>query len=331
MYRGGEVKFHLSTKTALGLFIFLVIFVIAQGAWWVVFMAQLADEKTDIAEQLGGSPELLQQVHQEEIRRQIMLGLEGSVFLLFLLGGIWLIYKTLVRTQHLRSRQQNFVMAVTHELKTPLASIKLYLDSLESQKIADERKKGILPRMRQDVERLEVMVENILEVGRFDRHAHPINHERVSLSDLLRSSVAALEDRPAELPRTISVEIEPDVPVLGDALLLRRAFNAVLDNAQKYHDGRAISIRVVLHRSDGRAVVSVEDGGIGLKRGDLAAIFERFYRAGDELTRTSPGSGLGLYLCREIVRAHGGEVRAYSEGPGQGTTVTISLPLEVNG
>jgi len=321
------MRFHLSTRATLWVFLVMVVFIIVQGAWWVVFMARLADEKVDIARELGGDDAYVERIHEQEVARQIMIGTEGTVFLLVLLGGLWLIHNTHMRTVRLRSQQQNFMMAVTHELKTPLASMQLYLDSLASDKISEERKQGVVPRMRQDVKRLEGMVENILEAGRFDRHARKLSVERVDFSSIVEAAVKTVAGHPSEVTVELERDIEPGVIVDGDAVMLGRAVHAVLDNALKYHDGTRAAVRVHLHTVGRRAVLTVTDQGIGLEKGETDAVFDRFYRVGSELTRTVEGSGLGLYLCREMVRAHKGEVTARSEGLGKGTQFEISVPL----
>ncbi len=320
----------ISSKRALIIFIVLVLFVIAQSAWWVVFMARLVDEKVDIATELGGSAEYVEMIHQEEITRQIMLGTEGVVFLVAVMVGIWLIFRAFVRTAQLKTLQQNFLMAVTHELKTPIASLKLYMDSLESPKIPAEKKATILPRMKQDALRLESMVENMLQAGRFERHDFRVTLEPLDLSDLVLSTVQKWLQTPTDVPLTIKGEIRPDVTIQGDRVTFQRAVDAVLENAMKYHDGNRIAVKVTLTSDGQRARLSIRDEGIGLEKTEIEAVFERFYRVGSELTRTSQGSGLGLYLCREMIRSHHGTIVARSEGPGCGTEFVITLPADGN-
>jgi len=322
------MRHALSQKSALIIFIVLLVFIIGQGAWWVIFMAQLVDEKVDIAAQLGGDPAFVEEIHQQEIARQIMLGLEGSAFLIVLMIGIWLIYRALVKTEQLKRHQQNFLMAVTHELKTPLASMKVYLDSLQSAKIPEAKKQAIFPRIKNDVARLEGMVENILEAGRIGRHAYRLNRERVDLSELVDRAAEETAHVVSTVPVSLSREIEKDIYIEADPVVLKRAIDAVLDNALKYHDGRQVDITVRLTTGRKRAKVTIADKGIGLQRQECEAVFDRFYRVGSELTRTTQGTGLGLYLCREMIREHGGEVIARSEGLNKGTRFTITLPLE---
>ncbi len=319
------MKIKLSPRRALILFLAIVVVVFGQAVWWVIFMARLVGDKVRMAEELGGSPAFVEMIHQQEVRNQIMLGSEGVFFLILILVGAWMIYRALVTSEDLKHQHQNFLMAVTHELKTPLASLRIYLDTLQSPKIADEKKQQIVPKMKLDIFRLEKMVEDILEAGRFERHEYRLAPVQMSLSHLVLEAIDEIDRIPKVVPRRIEKEIEPDVIIDGDPLALRRAITAVLENGLKYHNGDQVEIKVTLRTTDGDAVLKVSDRGTGLTENDSELIFERFYRVGDEMTRKAPGTGLGLYLCREIIRAHGGDISAKSEGPGKGTEFTITL------
>ncbi len=316
----------LSPRTALILFIVLVIFVIAQATWWVVFMAQLVDEKVELAEQLSADPEVVAKIHDEEVDRQIMIGLEGLVFLLVLAGGLWIIYNAYVRLQDLNRRQENFLMATTHELKTPLSSIMVYLDALKSERIPDSRKAEILPRIRQDTHRLQKLVEKILQAGRISRDTDDrVNQEVFDLAALVTERLQAVADSSAIKPVDISSRITPSLMVSGNRTALAGAIDQILENAVKYTTKDQVRLTVEVERVDNNVRLRVTDDGIGLHKQDLQRIFERFVRVGDEITRSFEGTGLGLYLSREIVRQHGGQIRAYSDGQGRGATFEITL------
>ncbi len=321
-------RFHLTPRGALIAFVVLSTAAIAQMVWWIIFMARLVDEKVDLAAQYGADPATIEQLHDQEIGRQIMVGMEGIFFLVLILGGGWLIYRSLVKGEELKFHQQNFLMAVTHELKTPLASIKLYIDTLKSPKIPDEKKAGVLPRMREDLERLEKLVDNILEAGRFERSGYRLHRQAADLGRLAAERLEALGRIPRPKPLQVRKNLPPQVFVTADTEALSRAFDAVLENSLKYNDEDAVELAVTLE-SDGRmARLVIADNGIGLSRDNQTAIFDRFYRVGSELSRSHPGSGLGLYLAREIVQAHGGTITAESDGPGQGARFTITLKVE---
>jgi signal transduction histidine kinase len=314
-----------SPKSALALFLSMVLTAVALAVWWIIFMAQLVNEKVEVAQQLGASPEMLEQIHEQEIGRQIMVGMEGVFLLLLILLGGWLIYRALVKTEELKFHQQNFLMAVTHELKTPLASIKLYLDTLQSPKIDASKKETIVPKMQEDVVRLEHLVQNILDAGRFERSGYHLNKTEFAFSTLVAERVGVIRGLPSTVTKKVTEEIQADISFHGDQMALGRAIDSVLENSMKYHGEAGIDVKVTLREEAGRIILTISDSGIGFERNDSKAIFERFYRVGDEMTRRQAGTGLGLYLCREIVQAHGGKVTAHSDGPGKGATFTISL------
>lgn len=319
-------KFEITPKRALILFVTITIVLVALATWWVIFMARLVDEKVQMAIDLGADQAFVDMIHQQEIRRQIMVGSEG-VFMLLLVGiGAWLIYRALVRAEELKFHQQNFLMAVTHELKTPLSSMKIYLDTLQSAKVPPEKKEGIIPRIKEDANRLEKLVENVLEAGRFERSGYRLNLERCNLSKLVSDSLDALDKYPVEIALRVNRKhFDEGVHVNGDCRALRRAIEAIIENALIYTDKEEVVIDIQLLEENQSVVLKIADNGIGLSKKDVSRIFNRFYRVGAEINHTRPGTGLGLYLCREIIRAHGGRISARSDGAGKGTEFTITL------
>ena len=319
---------RLSQKSALIIFLMLGGFALTMVTWWIILMARLTDEKVDLAAELGASPQYIEYLHQQEIDRQIMVGSEGVVFLILSLVGVWLIYRSLVQAHRLRRLQENFLMAVTHELKTPLASIMVYLDTLKSEKVSSEKKQQVIPRMKEDLRRLEGLVEDILEAGRFEASAYKPDRQRLDLGVLLTALIDKLSvSNPGKRIRT-TCHIESDIYVVGDSAVLQRAISAILDNAVKYSGDTEADLTVSLRRLRNYAEITIKDRGIGIDKSELSQIFDRFYRVGHELTRACPGTGLGLYLCRQMIRAHGGEILARSEGIGHGTEFIITLPLD---
>ncbi len=322
---------NLTPKRALILFLTIVVFLAAQAVWWIMFIARLTDEKVDMARELGASAEFVQHVEAEEFARQIMVGLEGTTFLLIYLVGVWLIYRSLVRAEELKFHQQNFLMAVTHELKTPLASLKLYIDALKSPKISDEKKATVFPRMTGDLLRLEKLVENVLDAGRFERSGYKLRPEEFNLTAMIEKSLDLINNVPHKFPLELETDLKPDMIFYGDRVAFGQAIDSILENSMKYHDQDSIKLSVKLTERKSLPVIEITDNGIGLAKKDTQNIFERFYRVGDEMTRSASGTGLGLFLCREIVKAHKGEVIATSEGLGKGSTFIITFKRRLNG
>jgi len=317
----------ISAKSALVLFLILAFIVLAQTVWWIIYIARLTDEKVAQAQELGASVEFVEELHQQEISSQIMVGSEGVFFLVLVILGSWLIYRALVNTEKVKFKEQNFLLAVTHELKTPLASIRLGLDTLSSEKIPVTKRLELLPDMREDTIRLERIVDDVLQAARFDQKSFRPDKQRLDFSALVNEVITFCESINTEVPQTIEKNISSDLMVNGDESWLRRAVMAVLENSQKYHDGESIRMKIRLTAERNLVKLELVDRGIGLTPTDSQTIFDRFYRVGDENTRRQPGSGLGLYLAHEVVKAHGGKIAAASDGPGQGSRFTITLPL----
>jgi signal transduction histidine kinase len=252
----------------------------------------------------------------------------GVIFFCVIIAGMILNTIFLVREIRRNEQHDSFINAVTHELKTPIASLRLYLDTLLRRKVDEAQQREFLTVMKEDTDRLLSTVEQVLKAG-----------EVRSRSDLHQSDVdvAALMSECTELARTrhklpadalrFSESTNGNRPViLGDADLLRTAFNNILDNAVKYSTN-GVSVKVdVLAPDEKHVVVRVTDRGIGIPRAELGRIFKRFYRVKNRTVAHVKGSGLGLFIVRSIARRHGGEAFVESEGEGRGTTVTVRLP-----
>jgi len=249
----------------------------------------------------------------------------GSLLFLLLIAGLVLIVMLLLREVRLNERQSNFVSAVTHELKTPVASLKLYLDTLEYREVTPPRRAEFYRTMRQDIERLNATINNVLNAAMYtDR---PVADPRpLDLARLARRTVDLTLSR-YQLPREVIRYVGPDaLRVSGDARALETAVLNLLDNAVKYSRDRLDVEIEVWGDADGLAHVRVRDQGIGMSRTHLPFIFARFYRIGAEVRRSRTGTGLGLFIVRAIVKGHRGTISADSPGPDRGSTFTISLP-----
>jgi signal transduction histidine kinase len=249
----------------------------------------------------------------------------GSLLFLLLIAGLVLIVILLLREVRLNERQSNFVSAVTHELKTPVASLKLYLDTLEYRQLLPERRAEFYRTMRKDIERLDATINNVLSAAMYtDR---PVADPRpLDLARVARHAAELTLTR-HQLPReAIRYEGKESLRVMGDPRALETAVLNLLDNAVKYSKERVEVELEVWGDADGQAHVRVRDHGIGMSRTHLPFIFTRFYRIGAEVRRSRTGTGLGLFIVRSIVKGHRGTIAADSPGPDRGSTFTISLP-----
>lgn len=249
----------------------------------------------------------------------------GSVsFLLIIAGLVWL-WAWLVREIGVNQRQRAFLDAVTHEMRTPLASLRLYLDTLDRHDPDRAHRQEFLGRMRGDLERLDRTVQQVLSAARAEESGRRAQLGRVPLREVLAECIAELRGRHGLPEAAVQLELERDALVRGDREELGVVFRNLLENAVNYSDDPVeVSVRVAANR-DGKVQVEISDRGIGIPSGELRKIFGRFYRAGRDVQRTASGLGLGLFIVRNLVRRQGGRVEARSEGAGQGSRFVVTL------
>ncbi len=257
-----------------------------------------------------------------------LLLISGAVFFLLIIVGLVLLCAWLVREMRFNQRQEAFLDAVTHEMKTPLASLRLYLDTLRARTPPPERQREFISHMGEDVDRLQRTVELVLAAARAEhRAAHPPRRP-VDLGVLLSRCIDEVRSR-HELPEeAVRFDCATQAPVvLGDADEFGMVFDNLLDNAVHYSTA-PVEIRVAVSRSTNRVTVEIADSGIGIPRAELRKIFGRFYRAGRDVQRKAAGLGLGLFIVRSLVLRHGGRVVARSEGLGRGSRFAVILPAD---
>jgi signal transduction histidine kinase len=252
----------------------------------------------------------------------------GSIFFALIITVLILQAVWLVREIRSNQRQQTFMDAVTHELYTPLASLRLYLDTLRGRSLPEARRDEFLEIMGEDLDRLQRTIDQILSAARTDLKRVP--REPVDIARLLADCADDARDR-FDLPeKAISVEVPAGARVRGDAEQLRVAIRNLIDNAIRYAGGDVhveIRVRSVSAR---KLELEVADRGVGIPASALDRVFQRFSRLPQEAVRTARGLGLGLYIVRNVARAHGGSVRAESEGEGKGSRFILTLPGNVD-
>ena len=319
------MQLQLKPRAAFLVFNFMLIFLMANAVWWFILMERVIDEKIEMSQELGASLEVIEHIYEQESSRRRMVMLEAVVFFLVLLAGLWMIYRTLVKQRELRQQQENFMMAITHELKTPLASINLYVDSLLTPEITEQEKQNILPRIKHDVYRLKRQIENVLEVARHNGLTEKSSYESFDLSQLLGQRLDALKKFYTEVNYKLKADIEKSVRIYGDRRSIGKAIDLILENSLVHNEGRNIEIMVELSLNNNVISLNIGDNGRGVDKEEMASIFDQFYRAGPELTRPSYGTGLGLYIAKEIINSHGGTISVISDGPSKGIKFLIKL------
>jgi signal transduction histidine kinase len=239
-------------------------------------------------------------------------------------GMLWLCL-WLVREMRLNQRQRAFLDAVTHEMKTPLASLRLYVETLERHDPDREHRREFLERMQGDLERLDETVDQVLLAARAEDSGRQVKREPVLLDALLRGCIDEVRERHELEAGAVVLDAGAKETVYANPNELSVIFRNLLENAVKYSDD-PVEVRVRVRSNGGdRVEVELSDRGIGIPRVELRKIFQRFYRAGRDVQRTASGLGLGLFIVRNLVRRQGGRVVARSEGSGQGSRFVVTL------
>ena len=259
--------------------------------------------------------------------REVALLVFGVIFFALIITG--LILNTIFLVREIRRNEQHdaFLNAVTHELKTPIASIKLYLETLKNREVSEEKRREFYDIMLADNERLLGTVEQVLQASQSREKQRLMNLGDQELGSVLSETIDIVCSR-RHLDTSIIRLTKPaeDVKVLGDRSELQTAFANLLDNAFKYSGGEP-KISVKLRKSGRSAEIFFRDNGMGIGRSHLKRIFKRFYRAPGQSTVPIKGTGLGLPIVRSIIERHGGRIVAESKGEGQGSTFIVRIPL----
>jgi signal transduction histidine kinase len=259
--------------------------------------------------------------------RQVVPLVLGIIFFGVIIAGLVVNTIFIVREIRRNERQDSFLNAVTHELKTPITSIRLYLETLQSRPLDEEKRRDFYRIMLEDSDRLLGTVEQVLKAGEA-RHASRRNWQEVDFAEVARNTMELARLRHNLKPENLRFGAEPpqDLVVMGNHEELRTAVFNLLDNAIKY-SGEQKNIVVDVRTPDIDSILfSVRDQGIGIPRVELKRIFNRFYRIQNPATGKVKGTGLGLFIVRAVVRRYGGDAYAESQGEGLGSTFTIRLP-----
>jgi len=246
---------------------------------------------------------------------------EGATFFLLILVGAMYVYRSVRRQFRTQQQQQNFVMAITHELKTPISVSRLNLETLQRYKLDEEKKEKLLNMTMQETLRLDNLINNILISSQLDGNSYHISKEELNFSDLVNDVAHQFTGRYHD--RKLIQFIGEDIDIIGDPLLLKLLVSNLLENANKYSPkDKAISIE--LKKNSDHVQLSVRDEGCGIKDDEKKNVFKKFYRIGNEQTRTARGTGLGLYLCKKIAEDHKGSITVEDNQP-RGTNFIVSF------
>jgi|TARA_R110000737_G_scaffold201428_1_gene220800 signal transduction histidine kinase len=287
----------LKRKTAI-FFYLLGGYVLLQFAWWAYHLIELTQIKT--FEDQGVS------------RKVFMILSEGLVFFLIIMIGLWQIRKSIIKELKLAKRQKNFLLSVTHELKTPLAANKLFLQTIRKRDFDLEQRNDLLDKAISENVRLENMIDNILNATRLEHQTIYLNREKFLLDELLLKIVDRFEK--IYQASNIQTKIDKDIQIIGDMLMIETIVVNLIENALKYA-GEGAKIILSASKNNNDVVFAVEDNGPGVPQEIQKEIFDKFMRSGNEETRTKKGTGLGLYISKEFATLNGGEINYKNASP----------------
>ncbi|MBX3464641.1 MAG: HAMP domain-containing histidine kinase [Planctomycetes bacterium] len=315
------------------LFLLVLGLSLALVVWWTIFQVQASGQlaaagqalragDVDLAARALGARDAATLADVARGRRW-MFASEGLFFGLTLLVAGWLYLASLRREATLRTAHDRFLAAATHELKTPLATIVLLLESLRAGRVPAAKLERHLESGLLEAERLERGLDNVLTAAGLRAAPRPSRPQPGDLVDDVRQALAAMQPRAAASGIAVAAELPASLPLRRDPVALQLALRNLLDNAIKY-SAAGSTVHVGVERQRDAARIRVRDAGRGMDAEELRHAFTPFWRGSDQATG---GSGLGLHLVRELVRAHGGTVAVHSEGRGRGTEVAVQLPL----
>jgi signal transduction histidine kinase len=260
--------------------------------------------------------------------REVVPLVLGIIFFGLIIAGLIVYTIFLVREIHKNEQQDSFLNAVTHELKTPIASIRLYLETLESRQLSEPQRHVFYRIMLEDTDRLIGTVEQVLKAGEARQGSNKKNWEEVDFSGIVLETVDLTRLRHHLPPEALRFGIQPQEKLLlkGNPQELRTAVFNLVENAIKYSGDKKDIVVDVLTPDIDTVLLQVRDQGVGIPPSELKRIFKRFYRVSTSASGRVKGTGLGLFIVRSIARRHGGEASAQSEGAGRGSTFTLRLP-----
>ena len=301
----------------------LLLYIVAALVWWFISLNNNADTMQNFkTRQVNATinkqeaPGLYQvelnkinKAHRSEKAKYIG---EGAVFLLLILIGAAFVYRSVKRQFNLQQQQQNFMMAVTHELKTPISVAKLNLETMLKYSLEPEKQKKLIRTTLDETARLNFLTNNILISSQLEGGGYKSSKEELDLSTLLKDCILDFRNRFPD--RVFEENIEVDADVKGDALLLQLLINNLLENAIKYAP-KGKTVTAILKKYRSGIELQVKDEGPGIPDDEKKKIFSKFYRMGNEATRKTQGTGLGLYLCRKIALYHNADISMTNNEP----------------
>lgn len=267
--------------------------------------------------QITINPDKLRQLMLDRNQQRNIWLYQSLLLLVLVAGGIYGVYYSIDSIYKLNKRQNNFLLSVTHEFKTPIAAIRLMLQTSRNPKVNDEKRAELIENSIQNTFRLEELAENMLTAMQIENKKYQFNLNQVNFSDIVNLAI-----KNQSINGDIIALVEEDVFLTGDGFILRMVVNNLLENAFKYSSNQPIEVK--LYKLGEKKVLEVKDSGIGIKKQDYKNIFKKFYRVQDEETRTTKGTGLGLFIVKQTLKRHRGKISVKPNKP-KGSVFTIEF------
>jgi two-component system, OmpR family, sensor histidine kinase CiaH len=306
----------------------LLLYIIVALVWWFIALQyqnmqmsnyKLLDLKQEDPHYLSKAAE----ISRQEKRKTTQYISEGITFLLLILVGAVFVYRSVRKQLKLNRQQQNFMMAVTHELKTPIAVAKLNLETLQKHKLDETKQQKLIQSTLEEAERLNALANNILISSQLEGGNYKLSKEELNFSLL---TDAIIKDYQKRFPdRKIVAALQPEIEINGDALLLEILISNLADNALKYSPKES-PVFFSLSQNNNTVLLEVKDEGPGIPDSEKKKVFERFYRIGNEQVRKAKGTGLGLYLCKKIATDHRADIVVTNNNP-TGSIFTVHFNI----
>lgn len=307
---------------------FVLLYIIVALAYWFISLQQQNNRMTDLLlNELKyngpGYDKKADEILDFKKRKTTQYISEGATFLILILIGAVFVYRATRRQLTLSHQQQNFMMAVTHELKTPIAVARLNLETLQKRRLEEQQQQKLINITLQEVSRLNSLCNNILLASQLDAGEYKISKNAVNVSQLAKRVYNDFSVRNPN--RTISGNFEEDLYITGEELLLEMMMSNLIENAFKYSP-KDSPVDINLYKDRKGIHFRVKDEGPGIAEEERNKIFDKFYRVGNEATRTTKGTGLGLYLCKQIAKDHNADITVEdNEVKGSVFTVTFNV------
>ena len=304
----------------------LLTYMIAALAWWYIALEKQNTAITNIRvnELIKDDPKYYQKIltiEEARKRKTAQYVGEGVTFLALIIIGAVFVFRATRRQLKLSQQQQNFMMAVTHELKTPIAITQLNLETLQKRKLEEDKQQKLISNTLQEARRLNSLCNNILFTSQLESGGYQLTSQEVDFTELTETTIDEYKNRFPD--RILEDEIEQDLHINGDTFLLQMLLNNLLDNALKY-TSKESAISVLLFQKNRQIILQIKDNGAGVPDSEKKLVFSKFYRSGNENTRKAQCTGLGLYLCKKIALAHNANISVTDNHP-QGSIFAVAF------